>query len=87
MEFGRGEPVGFFLGALVTVPAYQIEQLALAEPSVIFGFEDFGNLVLDVPVDFNRGWGRLLASGEGIGCSGLDLGDVEHRVNRAHGLR
>lgn len=53
-----GNPGKFFAGILISCPSDIVEERAPAEAFVDLGIHNFGNLVLDVVVDFNwrRGW-------------------------------
>ena len=84
----RGKyPRGLFVGAFISGPSDQVQELAGPTSPVDLGVENLGDLVLWFTVDFD-GWRRCLdTSGDGVRSSGLQLRDMENRMNGTHGVR
>ena len=84
----RGKyPRGLFVGAFISGPSDQVQELAGPTSPVDLRVENLGDLVLWFTVDFD-GWRRCLdTSGDGVRSSGLQLRDMENRMNGTHGVR
>ena len=84
----RGEdPRGLFVGSFIASPTDQVEELTVPTTTVDLGVEDFGDFVLRFSVDFNRRRRWLNPAGDGVRSCGLELRDMEDRMDCAHGVR
>ena len=82
-EFRRGNPRGLFVGAFVTEPPYEVQELA--PPTFVdLRVEDLRHLVLRFAVNLHGRRRRLYASRDGVGDRRLELRDVVDGVNSAH---
>ena len=54
-QFGSNQPIHFLVCPFITRPSYQIEKFTFTV-LVEFRVEDFGNLVFNVVINFNRRW-------------------------------
>jgi len=65
---------------------YQVQKLAQFSSTVNLGVEDFSNLELRFTIYFNRWRRRLYPVQYGVGYGRFELGDMEDRMNGAHGI-
>ena len=80
VHFGHGQPISFFVSSFIPGPTNQVEHQARVS-LVSLGVKDFGDLVFDFAINFDRWWWWLHAPGDLVGMCNLELGDVEHRVD------
>ena len=84
----RGKyPRGLFVGAFISGPSDQVQELAGPTSPVDLRVENLGDLVLWFTVDFDGRRRCLDTSGDGVRSSGLQLRDMENRMNGTHGVR
>ena len=57
-QFSSNQPIHFLVCPFIAHPSYQIEKFTFTA-LVEFRVEDFGNLVFNVVVNFNRRWWGL----------------------------
>ena len=84
----RGKyPRGLFVGAFISGPSDQVQELAGPTSSVDLGVENLGDLVLWFAVNFNGRRRCLDTSGNGVRSSRLQLRDVKNRMDGTHGVQ
>jgi hypothetical protein len=86
-EFGRKDPLCFFISTFITSPADKVYQVAGSMTPVSLGIKNFGDLVLGFTVNFNwlrRGLGPLQ---NGVWDRRLDHRDMEDQVDCTHAVR
>ena len=82
-ELGRWKPRGFFIRTFITGPLNQVLEFAFAS-FVYFGVKNRGDFIFWFPINDDRRVRNGVPTREGIQSCGLDHGDVEDWMDRAH---
>ena len=78
------DPRGLFVGAFVSGPVDQIEELAGPTSPINLGVEDFEDFVLRFAVNLDRWWRCLDASRDGVQSHRFQLRDLKYQMDGAH---
>jgi len=65
---------------------HQVQQFARFVSTVNLGIKDLSDLELWFTIYFDQWWRRLYLVWSGVGYGWFKLGDMEDRVNGAHGI-
>ena len=87
-EVCGGGPLEFLVGSFVTHPLDVVKQFTRSPATeVVFGVQDFAELVLEFAIDLDRLRWWWLPIGESIRNRGFDLRNVEYRVDEPEFVR